>query len=105
MMGLGKLDSKLSELKDQIKKLEKEVDKEQKRVSLLTKEQRVAEYLHDIFCNHNHTDGCGWFYDDGSWTEYSRKEYVSKSKKLLKFYNEEEIYEFLINLKLCKIIF
>ena len=104
-MGLGRLDSKLNKLKDEIKKLEKEVVEERKKLSVLTEEQRVADYLHDVFCHHNHTDGCGWFYDDKSWTEFSRKEYLSKSKKLLKIYTEEEIYEILRNFKSCEIIY
>ena len=104
-MGLGRMESKLNELKAEVEKLEKKLEKEERRVAILTKEQRVADYLHDIFCHHNHTDGCGWFYDDGSWTEYSRKEYVSKSIKLLKIYDEEQIREILRNFKSCKIIY
>ena len=104
-MGLDRMESKLNELKAEVEKLEKKLEKEERRVAILTKEQRVADYLHDIFCHHNHTDGCGLFYDDGSWTEYSRKEYVSKSIKLLKIYDEEQIREILRNFKSCKIIY
>ena len=44
----------------------------------------VAEELHRIQCHHNHTDACGWFYED--WNDkigYSRKSYLEKAKKLL----------------------
>jgi ribosomal protein S15P/S13E len=103
-MGLYKLNSKLSKLENELKKAKKDYDKEKTRVSSLTKEQRVAEYLHDAFCHFNHIDACSWFYDDGSWTSYNREEYLSKSKKLLKFYNEDQIYDIVNTFKLCKII-
>lgn len=27
--------------------------------------RKAAEFLHDMFCHKNHTDGCSWFY--GGW--------------------------------------
>lgn len=24
----------------------------------------LTQELHDLLCRHNHTDGCGWFYED-----------------------------------------
>lgn len=33
----------------------------------LSNEQKLAIAMHDTLCMHNHTDGCGWFYEvDGS---------------------------------------
>ena len=26
-------------------------------------DQKLAVTLHDMLCQHNHTDGCGWYYD------------------------------------------
>ncbi len=45
--------------------------------------KEVATELHELLCHWNHTDGCGWFYDKGDWSEYSRKEYLEKAEAVL----------------------
>jgi hypothetical protein len=40
----------------------------------LSDEQKLAIAMHDTLCMHNHTDGCGWFYEvdgDGIHTTWA----------------------------------
>lgn len=39
----------------------------------------IATYLHGIFCNYNHTDGCSWFYGDWENRTYSHGLYYEKA--------------------------
>jgi hypothetical protein len=61
-----------------------------KRISLDPQDTDLAEFLHKGICHHNHTDGCGWHYDNGDWTSYARKHYLEKARKvnkMIKKYN------------------
>lgn len=42
----------------------------------MTREQKLATVLHALRCRWNHTDGCGWYYDKGGWTDSSRIKYL-----------------------------
>lgn len=93
----------INKLKQQIIDLEKLIAKKQEQEKLssyLTLEQKtIAEQLHDIICHSNHTDACGWYYDNGSWNEYSRKRYIDLAKKLLAFHQKETILSILSIIK------
>jgi len=70
----------------EIKELKKEYNKalEKESKSPYTKEvMKIAEMLHKYKCTSNHADACGWYYDNGNWSEYSRKEYAEKAINLL----------------------
>lgn len=60
-----------------------ELEKKKLIYDNLTESQRLAETLHTKLCHHNHTDGCGWFYEKWDKPGYSRKEYVEKADKIL----------------------
>lgn len=77
--------------------LQKQLEETQKKIKeleSLTESQRLAEFLHDIMCHWNHTDGCGWYYY--SWTKWNnssmlqadkynaKTEYHSKAVKMLR---------------------
>ena len=50
----------------EIKKLEEQLNKlkaEAVAFDNLTPDQKMAVALHDMLCRHNHTDGCGWYYE------------------------------------------
>ena len=85
---------KKQELLDQIESLKvqvkKEEEKEVKSAHIPETQKELAERLHKTLCRHNHTDGCDWFYDDGSWTESSRKNYLRKAGFLLGRFDEEQ---------------
>jgi hypothetical protein len=86
-MNIHDLESDIEKRKRELEELKNSLQEEKKkRKNLPYSEEtlRLAEVLHEKFCVHNHEDGCGWYYDDGSWTEYSRQEYIKKATKLLK---------------------
>ena len=43
----------------------------------------MATYLHDRFCVWNHTDGCGWYYENDSWTGYSHKKWLITAQEIV----------------------
>jgi hypothetical protein len=54
---------------------------------------KLAELLHERFCNHNHTDGCSWFYETGTshparhdpWTVgHAHREWLRTARKFKK---------------------
>ncbi len=87
--------TKIAQLKAELAKLEKE----DADYAAMSEDKKIADALHSKFCHHNHTDACGWFYDKGDWTEYSRKEYIDKAHTLMRFCKENNIEaEKIINL-------
>jgi len=66
----------------------------------LTDAQKLAEFIHEVTCTWNYTDGCSWFYT--SWdndVHNYRKEYLDKAKKMLKITNYEDASNILKCLK------
>jgi len=47
-----------------------------------TPAQKLAEELHKELCGWNHTDGCGWYYEN-SWDEWTHEKYLKKAEELL----------------------
>ena len=54
----------------------------------------VAEALHESLCHFNHTDGCGWFYDD--WEKVSKSD---KYNPRIQYYKKAEKITELIGVK------
>ena len=82
-----------TERQKKIKSLEAELGKlksEENHLNKLGYEYRLATFLHEKLCTWNHTDGCGWFYDRGDWSESSRQDYLQKAKKLISMGLTEE---------------
>jgi len=79
---IDEIDKEIIHLKTEIKRLEKE----QEQLSNMGPEEELAVLLHSKFCRHNHTDGCGWFYeiDDGihNWERNAHREYLEKARSL-----------------------
>jgi len=98
-----------SELENELKSLEIQYKQDKKRIEKMleefkspyTKEEMIiAEFLHDKLCNHSHTDGCSWFYDDGSWSSWDRIQYTKKAQKFIEEgYDIIEIEHFFKTLK------
>lgn len=59
MKTLEQIEKELFALKKQLVELETLKQK----LTELPEKQRLAIYLHDKLCPHNHTDGCDWYYD------------------------------------------
>jgi len=94
-----------------IETLEKELSelkKERDYLKGLPLKYQIAELLHGAMCHHNHTDGCGWYYETwhswekkGGWTNKydDRSGYVTKAVKLLNSFSVEQIKEIVEVLK------
>lgn len=64
---------------------EKELEKlRQQKVELeeLPDTKRLASHLHAVLCNDNHTDRCGWHYEN-SWNHTEHHRYLKKAEKIL----------------------
>lgn len=75
--------------KAELGKLEQERDK----FAQLTIQQQLAEALHSKFCHWNHTDGCGWYYNDWSdkVLDRTRVIYLDKAIAMLEWANDVQI--------------
>ena len=80
---LAKLNKRKRQLEETIEKAEeKEKNERQKPI------RKIAIKVHDLFCAWNHTDGCGWFYENDAktedfvWQGYSHRIYLNKIEKL-----------------------
>lgn len=83
------IDKKITELENEIEKLKEEIKNTKK---LHTDEiYELAEKLHEIFCTHNHIDMCDWHYDNGSWTSFSRREWLGKAYNIHIILKEKNI--------------
>lgn len=71
-------------LQAQIRKLENE----QEAFDALSEDKRLAITLHELMCNWNHVDGCGWEYEISkgthNWNGYAHKKWVENAKQLIK---------------------
>lgn len=91
-MDIVKINDKIVEHENEILKLKTEAQEYHD----LTVEQRVAEFLHSRFCRFNHTDGCGFYYENWEKPGYSRKEWLKKANSLLENFDEYEIKDFVL---------
>jgi hypothetical protein len=89
--------SQIQILKDQIKDLQEKIEaeerKEEKSAHIPKHHKEIAELIHSKMCRYNHTDGCSWRYDDGTWTEHSRKIYLHKAQVLANKYDKATLLE------------
>ena len=77
---------------EQLKREAEEQRLAESKLNLPSQELRdIAELMHKKSCRSNHIDGCcGWFYDRGGWTEYSRVKYLGKAKAMLSVVDVEK---------------
>lgn len=88
------------------KEINKIIEEKQKEIEALKKEAEqaktiqpkyiLADKLHGCLCHHNHTDGCGWFYEkswDDPWgREYSaHNTYLEKAEAVIKAAGTDDI--------------
>ncbi|AGY46703.1 hypothetical protein BigBertha_195 [Bacillus phage BigBertha] len=76
--------SKIASLKAELEKLEKE----QEEFNALSEDKQLAITLHELMCNWNHTDGCGWGYETNggthNWDGYAHKKWLEHAQQLIK---------------------
>lgn len=75
--------NELSQVEQELAALNKRKAELEKTIASMTPEKILAEKLHEKFCTWNHTDGCGWFYDRGDWTEHSRQSYLKQASSII----------------------
>lgn len=82
-------------LDEREKKLEAELEqlRKDKEAATNTTPEVLAVFLHEKYCRHNHTDGCGWHYETSTkadvvthnWNGDSHKRWLATTKGLLEF--------------------
>ena len=79
---------------NEIVKLKREIEEREFKIGILKTSQKefedlpdnwkLAEKIHKVTCGWNHTDGCGWYYEDwGDKLGNERKRYVEKADRVL----------------------
>lgn len=77
------IDQRRAQLREELKAL----DEAEAELKLLTPEQRDAIALHQAMCRYDHTDQCGWLYEDGgitghNWNGSAHRLYLDKARAL-----------------------
>jgi len=70
--------------------------KEQLRLEKLdSPDQQLAKELHGMLCTHNHTDGCGWYYEmkdkKDDWVGYAHTSWLTKVQTFTGLCAEKDI--------------
>ena len=56
---------------------------------------QLARKLHDMLCEWNHTDGCGWYYEfrdkKENWEGHAHSTYLGKARRLMHRCKEKAI--------------
>lgn len=46
--------------------------------------KKLADLLHELFCENNHTDGCGWYYEESAencWERFDHMKWLKLAKE------------------------
>lgn len=96
------IDKRKQELKSELAELEAE----EARLLALSDDARLAEELHTLQCNWNHTDGCGWFYEIHKgvvdWSGWAHAQYLEKARKVMRALPSMEVDEIVKVVKVIK---
>ena len=80
---------------EKLRKEAEELEKQLKRLQEEAPEYQVARVLHSKFCVHNHTDGCGWFYEmkdkQDNWSGRAHNEYLTKARHFMVVCNKHHV--------------
>ena len=76
--------------RERIQRAQEEIADLERQLGILQKEdpeKQLARELHSQFCTHNHTDGCGWFYEVRNgiddWSDSSHADWLDRAGKVL----------------------
>ena len=81
------IDARIEKYEQELRSVQLVIEKlkqEKKRLAALAPEYALAEYLHSKICTLNHTDGCGWFYED--WNKnnpWTKTRYLNRAKQII----------------------
>lgn len=76
------IDQQIQEAEAHLKKLQDE----RNRQLAMTDDQRLAEWMHDTYCNSSHEDQCGWHYertDLKRWSGNAHRRHLDKAVDIL----------------------
>ena len=78
------VEKRITEAKQELAKLEHQL----KTYQAEPRERQLARELHDLSCNQNHTDGCGWYYEISKgiddWSRSEHREWLKRAQCLIK---------------------
>lgn len=75
-----------------------ELDDAEQILAAMTPEQVLAQSLHDVWCRHNHTDGCGWMYEQDrrtgdNWNGSAHASWLSRARKITARFPDATVQE------------
>lgn len=91
-----KLDAELARLEAEQANLSQRIDQlkdQQRRYIAASDEVKLSIILHDAFCHWNHTDGCGWHYENESFFfkhGSTKTGWLIKATQILQFVSFDE---------------
>jgi hypothetical protein len=75
---IDRAEKHLRELKESLA-LSEQAEKDKRQDKL----KPVAEKAHNAICFYNHTDGCGWGYENNNWNGFSHRMWLDRVEKIL----------------------
>lgn len=84
---------------EELDRLQQQIEKLQVKLPIY----KMAEYLHNNFCQWNHMDGCSWNYENGDWKAFTHASWLEKAKKVIVYVTLEELQKVVEELKKVKI--
>lgn len=103
--------SKVDEIKEQIQKLEAELQDAKAAESALIQQgfaAQLAVEIHNGTCGWNHTDGCSWYYEikDGvhDWGAFAHDRALQRAKEIIQEFYTVGIHEEQIIMRLTKAV-
>jgi uncharacterized protein YecT (DUF1311 family) len=82
-----KIRTEVEELEAKLRRAMERLDAAEQAEAALSEEQRLAVELHELTCHANHTDGCGWFYEQiakqHDWGGITHVSYLRCADRLL----------------------
>ena len=83
---------------ERIRQVREELADLEQQLEILQREnpdQQLARELHQVCCNANHTDGCGWFYEVhkgvDDWSGNIHFEWLKQARAVMKVCRDEKV--------------
>jgi hypothetical protein len=77
------LEKKIKAHEDRLKDLHRQLETQK----AMSPDKMLAEELHSLLCQWNHTDGCSWFYESknkvADWSGHAHNQYLTKAQTLM----------------------
>ena len=81
----------INQLKTKIEEYQKDIQLLEAKIAadaLESPDKKLAVVLHDLLCRGNHTDQCGWHYEQDStkssrWDHYDNARYLKKAQSVI----------------------